>query len=127
MNINNIDEKLNNDKFVEALFLSEEIGWSVIPVGIDKKPLIAWKEYQSRKATRDEITKWLQDFPNANLGVVTGEISGITVVDIDPRHGGREDALGESDTVKAITGGGGWHYYFGLNGTFCWWKYCFVL
>lgn len=115
MNTNNINEKLNNDKLDEALFLSQEMKWSVIPVGLDKKPLISWKEFQSRIATVEEIQWWFLTYPEANLGVVTGKISGITVVDIDPRHGGTENALGEVDTVKVKTGGGGWHYYFLYN------------
>ena len=30
-------------------------GWSVIPVHPTKIPAIVWKEYQSRRATKEEI------------------------------------------------------------------------
>lgn len=56
---------------------------SVIPVGLDKKPLISWKEFQDRKPTMEEVDKWLEQFPDMQLGIVTGKISGIIVVDIE--------------------------------------------
>lgn len=72
-------------------------------------------------ATTDEqqIRDWWQMWPQANIGLVTGAISGLVVIDIDPRHGGAETfkALtqqhGElSEKVWANTGGGGWHLIF---------------
>lgn len=54
-----------------------------------------------------------------NIGIATGEASGITVLDIDPRHGGTqslnnlEDRNGPlPDTWVAHTGGGGMHIFF---------------
>jgi len=83
-------------------------GISVIPVGRDKKPLFSWKEYTERVATEDEITKWWKDYPDANLAIVTGKISNLTVVDVE--EGGSIDYLPETLTVK--TGGGGYHLYY---------------
>jgi putative DNA primase/helicase len=70
-------------------------GFSVIPLhGPDapagkpvdergKRPAIgSWKEYQSRHAPDGELIKWFADGKN-NIGIVTGAISGITVVDFD--------------------------------------------
>jgi len=56
---------------------------SCIPVWKDKKPLISWKEYQTRFPTEAETSKWLDDFPNMQLGGVTWKISWIIVVDIE--------------------------------------------
>jgi archaellum biogenesis ATPase FlaH len=81
---------------------------SVIPVGKDKKPLIAWKEFQERRATEAEIKEWFVKWPEANIGIVTGKISNIAVVDIE--KGGDVSELPK--TVIAKTGGGGWHYYY---------------
>ncbi len=100
-----------NTVLEQALFLSEKMGWSVIPVSIDKKPLVEWKLYQTQKATRDQIGGWFSN-PEVNLGVVTGKISNLVVVDIDPRHEGTDEAFEEVQTVKSATGGGGWHYFF---------------
>jgi hypothetical protein len=61
----------------------ENLGYSIIPVGKDKKPLIKWEEFQKRKASRKEIIQWFMDFKEVNIGIVTGEISNLVVVDLD--------------------------------------------
>ena len=86
-------------------------GYSIIPVGKDKKPLIpSWKTYQKRHATDEEVEVWWKKWPNANIGIVTGEISGITVVDVDVYKGGTISKFPETFTVK--TGNGGYHLYY---------------
>jgi hypothetical protein len=96
------------------------LGWSVIPIRRGAKlPLIAWEEYQHRCASEDEIAAWFRRWPNANVGIVTGSISRVVVLDIDLGHGGveslarLEQANGSlPPTVEAATGGGGRHLYF---------------
>ncbi|MCK9275034.1 MAG: bifunctional DNA primase/polymerase [Syntrophales bacterium] len=73
---------------MEKIYLKAAIqylrnGYSIIPVGKNKKPLIAWKEFQDRLPTEDEIREWWNQYPKAMIGVVTGPISEICVVDID--------------------------------------------
>lgn len=79
-----------------------------------------------KEASRDlnKIDEWFgPDAPPANIGVVTGEISGITVLDIDIGEGkfGAEswaEAIkdhGEPDTLIAETGSGGMHVIFQYN------------
>jgi hypothetical protein len=68
-----------------AVMYRERFGFSVIPMGADKKPAVLWKEFQTRRATIGEILDW----PSDNLAVVTGAISGIVIVDCEAR----EDAL----------------------------------
>ncbi len=48
-----------------------------------------------------------------NWGIRCGPESGITVIDVDPRNGGRlEDVLPLLPTAPRVrTGGGGWHFY----------------
>jgi len=95
-------------------------GWSVIPVRAHAKtPLVRWEPYQTRRSTEAEIDAWFRQWPDANVGVVTGEVSNLVVLDVDPQHGGGE-SLRELEqqhgvlppTVHAITGGGGSHFYF---------------
>jgi hypothetical protein len=74
----------------------------------DKKPLIAWEKYQSEIATEEEINRWWTKVPNASIGVVTGKISGIVVVDIEA--GG--DTKDLPPTVIVRTGGGGFHFFY---------------
>ena len=60
-----------------------EMGLSVIPIRPDKKPYIKWVDYQKRHATPDEIRHFWKQSPDAMLGIVTGEISGVFVIDCD--------------------------------------------
>ena len=95
-------------------------GWSVIPIEPHgKRPLVGWREFQYRRAEAGQVEAWYRRWPAANVGVVTGRISGLVIVDIDAAHGGFEslDALQASTgpwpaTVEAVTGGGGRHLYF---------------
>lgn len=81
--------------------------WSVIPVGRDKKPLLNWKEFQERHASEAEIDLWFRMWPDANIGIVTGKISGLTVVDVEA--GGQ---FNFPRTFTVATGGGGRHFYY---------------
>lgn len=87
--------------------------YSVIPCGPDKKPTIgSWKKYQTEKADETQISYWWNEFPNANIGIVTGKISGITVVDIDcyKENHVTIDMFPETFTVR--TGNGGYHLIY---------------
>jgi hypothetical protein len=63
------------------------LGYSIIPVGKDKKPLIKWEAYQKRKATENEVRAWWMKWPDANIGIVTGKISNLAVIDVDTVEG----------------------------------------
>ena len=85
-----------------------KLGWSVIPIEPrGKKPLIKWEKYQKEKATEDQIKKWWVKYPNANIGIITGTISEIIVIDIDSAKGQEEYTvkLGElHNTISQRTG-----------------------
>jgi len=99
-------------------------GWAVIPMEPrGKRPLVPWLEFQQRHATTSEIESWLQRWPDANVGLVTGRVSGLVVLDIDPRHSGLDSlSLLEVEygplptTIRALTGGDGRHLYFAHPG-----------
>lgn len=84
-------------------------GWSIIPVKKDKIPCIPWREFQTRFATEEEILKWIDTYPDMQIGIVTGKISNLTVVDIE-EHG--DPSFLPQDTLIVHTGGNGYHYYF---------------
>ncbi|MGI8656847.1 MAG: bifunctional DNA primase/polymerase [Pyrinomonadaceae bacterium] len=75
-----------------------------------------------KEATTDSktILKWFRQTPDANVGGLTGEVSGVLVVDIDPKSGGDlsltdlTEAYGDEwlDTLKVRTGSGGFHFFF---------------
>jgi len=87
-----------------------KIGWSILPIIPEtKKPAVMWKEYQERQPTREEVFNWLDK--GWHLAVITGDISGILVVDDDRvKHGLNE--WGFTSPLIAKTQSGGKHYYF---------------
>ena len=94
-----------------------ELGWSVIPFGASgerlKKSHIRWKPFQTRLATREEIEKWFPDSTIKNVGMVTGEISGVFVLDVDSEEGYQfVTSNGIPETVTARSGSGNWHFFF---------------
>lgn len=88
-------------------------GYSVIPINYEsKQPTIAWREYQTRRATDQEIESWFNR-GDSNIAIVTGSVSNLSVVDVDPRNGGVAIIKGKPlGRATAITGGHGYHYYF---------------
>jgi hypothetical protein len=108
-------EKPMQNKKLEAALKYQQSGFSVIPVKKNKKPYIKWEKFQHERASEKQIRQWWGRWPNANPAIVTGEISGIDVVDVDNEDGWK--ALNEylSDsfiTPISKTPGGGYHVYF---------------
>ncbi len=88
-----------------------ELGFSVIPLS-GKKPTTKWTEYQRRKPTEEELEEWFLKGDNHNVGIVTGKISGIVVVDFDTEKAlevAQEHNFPETPIVKT---GRGYHFYF---------------
>jgi hypothetical protein len=118
-------------------------GWFVIPIwnvrddgscacgdphlttrqNIGKHPITQCVPSGLMNATTDVevVGRWWGSFPDANVAVVCAP-SGLVVIDVDPRHGGDATlAMLEAEvelppTMKARTGGGGWHILFATNG-----------
>jgi len=118
-------------------------GWAVLPLKPrGKEPLT---EHGVKDATTDldTIEEWWRRWPKANVGIATGAVSGLVVLDIDPRNGGDEELEGllaqhggwgvptdggypetwtvltgggYPETWTVLTGGGGQHYYFAIDG-----------
>lgn len=103
---------MNKDNILTEALRFQKIGWSIIPVGQDKKPLIAWAEFQERRANEQEIRAWFIKFPKANIGVVTGPVSNLLVFDIDAKHNRSSKEFQFPITTCSNTGGGGEHYFF---------------
>ena len=95
-------------------------GWSVVPAAErGKRPIVRWQTYQDGHPSEAQVRRWFERWPAANVSVVTGAVSGIVVLDVDPKHGGEESLTrlalhnaGLPETVEATTGGGGRHVYF---------------
>jgi len=97
-------------------------GWSVIPiVPLDKKPLIAWEPYQWRPAEEDEWAEWCDKWPDLNMAVLTGKLSGLVVVDIDGERGKQSLTAAGAELPQSLLAKTphGWHAIFDYpnNGT----------
>jgi hypothetical protein len=88
-----------------------------------KHPRVVWKRYQIERPTAEQVETWWTWWPEANLGIVTGMVSHLCALDVDPRNGGF-DTLAELDAVGALmpednplaeSGGTGLHHYFRLT------------
>jgi hypothetical protein len=83
-----------------------------------KEPRVkAWPERATTEAPK--IRRWWSEWPEANVGIATGD--GIAVLDVDPRNGGDEtleayvyntNGIGMTTTAEVLTGGNGRHLYF---------------
>jgi hypothetical protein len=93
------------------------LNWSIIPIETrGKKPLIKWEEFQSRRASEAELNEWLKKWPDMNLGVVTGKVSNLIVVDADGAEGIKNiSKLKLISTISASSGKGKHLYYKWLN------------
>ena len=97
-------------------------GFCVIPIQAhEKRPLIAWEEYQDRAATEEEIKTWWAKWPEANIGIVTGAISGLVVIDLDSEEAKNnlKEMLPGYDlmAVPRSRTGKGWQLFFKHPGT----------
>lgn len=48
-----------------------------------KTPLVSWRDYQDELPTEVEVRAWWRRHPNANIGMATGKLSGVIVLDCD--------------------------------------------
>jgi hypothetical protein len=64
-------------------------GWSVVPVlSRSKQPLVRWQQYLNRLASYVEVHAWFRRWPDAGVGIITGKLSGLAILDVDPKHDG---------------------------------------
>lgn len=83
-------------------------GFSVIPMGFDKKPLIKWKEYQDRRPTLREILEW----PKENIAIVTGAVSNLAVIDCESFADADWFARNRGKSQVVVKTRRGYHFYF---------------
>jgi hypothetical protein len=93
-------------------------GYSLIPIDGEKKPCIYWKKFQYQKAARDVIFSWFHQFCTYNIGIVTGQISQLAVIDVDNLSvlPDLRKKLPEITRTTRVKTNRGYHFYFHLNG-----------
>ena len=88
-----------------------DLGFSLIPVRAGEKiPATQWARFQTRRATLEEISEWQRAGHNA--GIVTGEISGIIVLDLDSEVALSEAARRGLPETLTVSTARGRHLYF---------------
>lgn len=126
------------NEYLEAALSYLKRGWSVVPGhGVTdggfctcrqdtcdrpgKHPRVNWGEYRDHRASEADLRRWYsrRGWEESSVIIITGQISGLVVLDVDPRHGGDESLRdwerehGELPrTPRSLTGGGGTHYLF---------------
>lgn len=113
-----------------------KLGWSIIPIHTlvkgrctcgnedcatpGKHPRVKWSEFIKRLPDVEEVSEWFGDaFVGSNIGVVTGSISNIIVVDCDGKKGvllAKKELDLPFPTLIALTGGGGFHIFYKPSG-----------
>ena len=115
-NINEVSKQILRGNRLEYALKYNELGWCVIPVEVgSKKPLIKkWTPYQQRQSTSREIREWWEKECDANIGIVTGKISGLTVIDFDDPEAVKdfETMFGPLPQTFIQTTGRGCHYFY---------------
>ena len=88
--------------------------WYIFPTK-NKIPLTK-HGFKEASIDPEQIVDWWEfEYPDAGIALATGEISGVSVIDIDPRNGGYDSLpkLGQIRcSLKSYTGGGGEHWFF---------------
>ena len=76
-------------RILDAALEYLDMGFSVLPVRREnKKPYLErWRELQERPATAEEVEGWWKLWPDANVAIICGRISGIFCVDADGPEG----------------------------------------
>lgn len=111
-----------------------KMGWSIIPLHsiVDgsctcgsfkcakpgKHPRVKWRHRANTPMTEEEIRDFWTLHPESNIGVVTGAVSGLAVLDVDAPGG--LDSLASSGipfdrlppSPTSQTGGGGFHVFY---------------
>jgi hypothetical protein len=87
-------------------------GYHVIPIRHDKRPYIKWETYQHDIPMQDEVEDWWAKWPDANIGIITGEVTDLVVIDADGQEG-IESIQRYAPELKPFTESPhGLHYWF---------------
>lgn len=107
--------EVNTPLLSEALrYLSR--GWSIIPIGADKKPTAKWKDFGSERASESAVRKWFAKPGVTGIGVIFGAVSGgLASRDFDSEdayHRWAQDHAKLAMVLPTVKTSRGFHVYF---------------
>lgn len=94
-----------------------ELGFYLFPIVKETKIPAIKNNLKIASIDTVQIEKWSDQFGDCNWGISLAK-SGLVAIDVDRKHGAFEswayliELNGEPDTLKAISGSGGFHYLF---------------
>jgi hypothetical protein len=109
---NVMPEALTQGRFMAYL----RLGWCPIPLKArDKAPVGSWKSYQTEFPKSPQCAAW--EATENNVGIVTGRLSEIFVLDVDGEKGettlrALEEKYGALPATPTVHTGKGRHFYF---------------
>lgn len=108
---------MKNSSLLNAALEYTRRGKLVFPCGMDKKPLVKGG-FKAASLNVIQIREWWQRWPEAMIGMPTGQVNGVLAIDCDGETGVRnflslceQDGV-TPDTTWQITPSGGRHYLF---------------
>jgi predicted P-loop ATPase len=116
-----VEKKREAALFLESALRYASIGFKIFPLVPKQKRPLTKNGFLDASSDPDQIRTWWKETPNANIGVATGETSGILVIDVDTSKGKDgegdlrklEDQWGKlPEALESITGSGGRHLFF---------------
>ena len=107
----------NRNEYIKHYALE---GLKIFPCKSNGKKPITTNGYKDATTNASQIDEWWTNYPNANIGLVTGKDANLVVVDVDVKDnaGGMEsleqleNECGQFDTLMVHSPSGGRHYYF---------------
>ncbi len=110
----------NIQPFANAALELHRYGLAPFPCGGDdgKRPLV--KGFTSRRFSQNTLREFIGKFGDCNVGIATGKLSNITVVDVDDPEIVEQMLHKFGDTLLIIhTPSGGAHLFYRWNGESC--------
>lgn len=117
-------ENATNTALVEQALKYLANGWSVVPIiPGTKKTYTKWKQLQSRLPSEAEVRDCFTRYPDAEIGMVTGSVSGCHILDADVRNGADPQALlakyPTGVIAKSARNDGSCHFFYVSDEVIC--------
>lgn len=107
-NMDQDDRKYEQRVLAAGIIYVSKFGLSVIPIGKNKVPAVEWKKYQNEYVTVGQLIDW----PKVGLGIVTGAISNLVVIDCESEEDARWFWVNRGKSPSVVKSKRGYHFYF---------------